>query len=256
MASRSPRSVVMELLEDGFGRADRSVFERLVAEDYVQHNPFMPSGRAGLVGLLEELKNIPDNRFISLRFLEDGDLVLVHSEWLSAGQRRTVFDLFRLRDGLLVEHWDAMQDQPPASAPGRTMVDGPTAVKDLERTAANKALVARFLDTVMVSGQHEALHGFFDGDRYLQHSPGVEDGVSGFVSHLQALAARGDGMRYERVHRVVGEGHFVFAQSEGTRGGKRTAFYDLFRVEDGKIAEHWDVHQSIPDTLTHGNGMF
>ncbi|QSQ15006.1 nuclear transport factor 2 family protein [Myxococcus landrumensis] len=256
MASRPLRSVVMELLEDGFGRANRSVFERLVAEDYVQHNPFMPSGRAGLVGLLDELKRIPDNRFIPLRFLEDGDLVLVHSEWLSAGQKRAVFDLFRLRDGLLVEHWDAMQEQPPASALGRTMVDGPTAVKDLERTAANKALVARFLDTALVSGELGALHGFFDGDRYLQHSLGVEDGVSGFVSHLQALAARGAPVRYARVHRIIGEGHFVFAQSEGALGDRRMAFYDLFRVEDGKLAEHWDVHQPIPDTLTHGNGMF
>ncbi|WP_338865727.1 nuclear transport factor 2 family protein [Myxococcus stipitatus] len=254
MASRSQRSVVMELLEDGFGRADRSVFERLVAEDYIQHNPFMPPGRAGLVGLLEELQRIPDNRFIPLRTLEDGDLVLVHSEWIPAGRKRAVFDLFRLRDGLLVEHWDAMQEQPLAS--GRTMVDGPTAMKDLEQTAANKALVARFLDAAFVSGQLEALHGFFAGDHYLQHSPGIEDGLSGFVSHLKGLAARGVSLRYERIHRVIGEGHFVFTQSEGELGGERMAFYDLFRVEDGKLAEHWDVHQPIPDTMTHGNGMF
>ncbi len=256
MTQRPNRSIVLELLEVGFGRADPTVFERLVAEDYIQHNPFMPTGRAGLVGLLEQLQRIPDNQFRPVRMLEDGDLVLVHGEWIPAGQKRAVFDLFRVRDGLLVEHWDAIQDQPPTSGPGRTMLDGPTSVRDTERTAANKALVASFLDSALVSGQLEPLPHFFDGDRYIQHSPGVADGLSGFLSFRQGLAARGIRLRYERVHRIMGEGNFVFAQSEGELGGKRMAFYELFRVEDGKLAEHWDVQQPIPDTLAHDHGMF
>jgi predicted SnoaL-like aldol condensation-catalyzing enzyme len=48
----------------------------------------------------------------------------------------------------------------------------------------------------------------------------------------------------------------VFAASEGTLGGKPTAFFDLFRVDNGKIAEHWDVIAEIPTKIAHGNGKF
>ncbi|WP_205928520.1 nuclear transport factor 2 family protein [Rhizobium leguminosarum] len=50
----------------------------------------------------------------------------------------------------------------------------------------------------------------------------------------------------DTIHQVLGEGNFVLTVSEGTVGGAPTAFYDLFRVENGKIAEHWDVIETIP----------
>ena len=55
---------------------------------------------------------------------------------------------------------------------------------------------------------------------------------------------------------TVAEGNFVFAASEGTFGGKPTAFFDLFRVDNGKVAEHWDVMADIPAKMAHGNGKF
>ncbi len=58
------------------------------------------------------------------------------------------------------------------------------------------------------------------------------------------------------MHHIVADGEFVFTQGEGILRGVPTAFYDLFRVEDGKLAEHWDVVFAKPDTLSHGNGLF
>jgi predicted SnoaL-like aldol condensation-catalyzing enzyme len=55
------------------------------------------------------------------------------------------------------------------------------------------------------------------------------------------MAAQGITMKYDRVHTVLGEGNFVPLVSEGAVGGKQTSFYDLFRVENGKIAKHWDT---------------
>ena len=60
----------------------------------------------------------------------------------------------------------------------------------------------------------------------------------------------------EQVHHVVADGEFVFTQGEGILDGIPTAFYDLFRVENDKLAEHWDVVFAKPDTLPHGNGLF
>ena len=63
-------------------------------------------------------------------------------------------------------------------------------------------------------------------------------------------------MQYTKRHRTVAEGEFLFTQSEGTFAGKPYAFYDLFRVDNGFIAEHWDVMVEQADALPHGNGLF
>ena len=70
------------------------------------------------------------------------------------------------------------------------------------------------------------------------------------------MAEQGIQMIYTGVHMVVAEGDFVFTASEGTLGGTPTAFYDLFRVADGKIVEHWDVIAEIPADMAHDNGKF
>ena len=65
-------------------------------------------------------------------------------------------------------------------------------------------------------------------------------------------------MKYDRIHQVLGEGDFVLVVSEGSFGGKPTSFYDLFRVEGGKIAEHWDTIETIPakNDWKNQNGKF
>jgi len=61
---------------------------------------------------------------------------------------------------------------------------------------------------------------------------------------------------YQKVHHIFGEGNFVLTQSEGRWNNKPQAFYDLFRIENNKIVEHWDVIQGIPAQMAHSNGMF
>ena len=138
------------------------------------------------------------------------------------------------------------------------MIDGPTEVADLDRTEANKALVRAFVDDILVHGRMERLAAYFDGDRYVPHNPGVADGLSGLGAALAAMAAQGVAMTYERVHAVLGEGNFVLSVSEGRFAGKHVAFYDLFRVAQGVIAEHWDTIEEIPprDAWQNTNGKF
>jgi len=97
-----------------------------------------------------------------------------------------------------------------------------------------------------------------NGDNYTQHNPQIGDGLTGLGAALQAMATQGISMKYDRIQRVLGEGNFVLVVSEGSFGGQHSSFYDLFRVENDKIAEHWDTIESIParDTWKNDNGKF
>lgn len=102
------------------------------------------------------------------------------------------------------------------------------------------------------------IRAFEDGDTYIQHNISIADGVSGLNEALAALAEQNIQMIYTTTHQVLAQGNFVLAVSEGTFGGEPTAYYDLWRVENGKIAEHWDVMETIADESTwqNQNGKF
>ena len=104
----------------------------------------------------------------------------------------------------------------------------------------------------------EKLAPYFDGDNYIQHNPMIGDQLSGLGKALEAWAKQGITMKYDTIHKVLGEGNFVLVVSEGQLAGKHTSFYDLFRVENGKIAEHWDVIETIAakETWKNNNGKF
>ena len=131
-------------------------------------------------------------------------------------------------------------------------------ITDLDKTEENRELVKNFLYDVMQGNNLDKTPDYFDGDSYIQHNSGIADGVSGLNAALGALAEQGISMVYDEVHMVLAEGNFVLAVSEGTFGGAPTSYYDLWRVENGKIAEHWDVMETIADQSTwqNQNGKF
>ena len=135
------------------------------------------------------------------------------------------------------------------------MIDGPTEITDLDKTDANRALVTGFVTDILVNGQFDKITNYI-GDTYLQHNPNVGDGLEGLSAFVGYLQENNISFRYTQIHNVVAEGNFVLVQNEGEFGGTPTAFYDLFRVEDGLIVEHWDTVQEIPAEMAHSNGMF
>ncbi len=224
---------------------------------YIQHNLGVADGIEGFAAVLKLLP--PGSAKVNtVRVFADGDLVFAHSDYNFFGPK-IGFDIFRFEIGRIVEHWDNLQEKPSSANPsGRTMTDGPTTARDAENTEANKKLVGGFVTDILVNGEMAKLAGYFDGDNYVQHNPQIGDGLSGLGKALDAMAEQGFTMKYDRIHRVLGEGNFVLVVSEGRLGGKHTAFYDLFRVENGKIAEHWDTIETIPaeDVWKNKNGKF
>jgi predicted SnoaL-like aldol condensation-catalyzing enzyme len=125
------------------------------------------------------------------------------------------------------------------------LFDGPADIVGLEKTTANKTLVKDFVQDVLTGLNPEKLTEYFNGDHYVQHNPAIADGLSGLGAALQAMAKQGIVMKYDKIHGLVGEGNFVLVVSEGVFARNPTSFYDLFRVENGKLAEHWDVMETI-----------
>jgi predicted SnoaL-like aldol condensation-catalyzing enzyme len=258
-AEETPKDTVRKGLDAIFTSFDASAAERLFADDYIQHNTAIPTGRASIIGLLAALKQ-SGIRMMTHRLIAEGDLVVAHNTFDNAKlfgfDRMVTFDLFRVKDGRIVEHWDNIAPIAAPNPSGRNQVDGPTEIVDLSKTAANRALVKDFITTILINGDMARLTAFFDGDNYAQHNSQISDGLTGLGSALKALASQGITIKYTTVHKICAEGNFVFAASEGTLGGKPTAFFDLFRVDNGKIAEHWDLIAEIPTKMAHGNGKF
>ena len=205
---------------------------------YIQRNLAVGDGLAGFGAVLQMLPK-GSAKVNTVRTFQDGDFVFTHTDYDFFGPK-IGFDIFRFEEGRIVEHWDNLQQKPAKPNPsGRTMIDGPTQAKDLDKTDANKQLARTFVDDILVNGRMEKLAGYFDGDNYMQHNPQIGDKLSGLGAALKALADQGITMKYDKIHTVLGEGNFVLVASEGRFAGKHTSFYDLFRVENGKVAEHW-----------------
>lgn len=244
-----------------FASGDTELAASLLDENYIQHNLAYGTGRDAFVGSVEYLASAPVKTTVNnIRAFEDGEYVFLQTVYTFAGAGEQVaFDIFRFdEDGKIAEHWDNLAALAEANPSGHTQIDGTMELTDLDKTEENRELVKDFLYDVMQGNNADKTPDYFDGDAYIQHNTGIADGVSGLGDALTALAEQGIEMIYDEVHMVLAQGNYVLAVSEGTFGGVPTSYYDLWRVENGKIAEHWDVMETIADEATwqNQNGKF
>lgn len=244
-----------------FATGDTDTARSLLADGYIQHNLAYGTGADAFIGSVEYLASADVKTTVNnIRAFEDGDKVFLQTIYNFAGAGEQVaFDIFRFdENGKIVEHWDNLADLAEPNPSGHTQTDGTMEVTDLDKTEENRELIKNFLYDVMQGNNLDKTQDYFDGDKYIQHNTGIADGVSGLNDALGALAKQGISMVYDKVHMVLAQGNFVLAVSEGTFGGEPTSYYDLWRVENGKIAEHWDVMETIADQSTwqNENGKF
>jgi len=120
----------------------------------------------------------------------------------------------------------------------------------------NKRAVLDFYDKGLNQKDFEAASRYF-GDRYVQHNPNAADGPAGFKGFVQFLKDKFPQSRSE-VKRAFAEGDYVIVHVHAVRepGTRGSAIVDIFKLENGKIVEHWDVVQPIPEKAANANGMF
>jgi predicted SnoaL-like aldol condensation-catalyzing enzyme len=257
-ATMTTTELATATLDALFTDFDPAAAAELLAPDYIQHNPGVPTGAAAVLEFIPALEESGIS-VTTHRIITDGDLVAMHNTYENAdlfgAPTLVAFDVFRIENGKVAEHWDNLQPPAEPNASGRTLTDGPTEVTDLDQTEANEALVAEFTQTVLIDGDFGRISEFFAPD-LIQHNPWWGDGLEALGAGFAAQAEQGNALSYTKVHHIIGEGNFVLFISEGALGDLPTAYYDLLRLEDGLVVEHWDVISEIPAEMAHDNGKF
>ena len=121
---------------------------------------------------------------------------------------------------------------------------------------AYKKVVLDFYEKGLNQKDFEAAAKHF-GPRYIQHNPGAPDGIEGFKAFIAMRKEKFPNAKSE-IKRAFAEGDYVILHVHSVRekGARGRAIVDIFRLENGKIVEHWDVVQEIPEKAANTNGMF
>ena len=253
----SNQEKAIAVLNDFVKGEEKSIKKYISEEKFIQHNLTLADGIAGMMAVLPSLAESHSKIEIQ-RVFEDGDMVFLHSKYTLYDDEQAAFDIFRFEDGLIVEHWDNFTPICEANASGHTQFDGETEIKDLDKTMGNKALISNFIAEVLSGEDPEALHTYFEENHFIQHSPGLSDGIEGLTEALESASEDEIQFQYEDTHLILGQGNFVLCVNEGRLGDAPVALYNLFRIENDKIVEHWDVTENIiePADCANSNGKF
>jgi predicted SnoaL-like aldol condensation-catalyzing enzyme len=129
----------------------------------------------------------------------------------------------------------------------------PVCAADLE---GNKKKVVEFYEQAINKKDFDAAAKYL-GSRYIQHNPVAADGPEGLKGFIGFLRSKFPQSKSE-IKRVIAEGDYVVLHVHAVRepGTRGRAIIDIFRLENGKIVEHWDVAQDVPEKAANSNGMF
>jgi predicted SnoaL-like aldol condensation-catalyzing enzyme len=258
------KALVVYVYDQLFNHGNTSVIDKYVRSDYIQHNPTVPNGPDALRQLVETLRATnPDSRNVITHVVAQDDLVLLQSDAGVPGASKgaAIVDVFRVQDGKIAEHWDTIQPVPATTLSGHDMFSTlsrpATATPDPRAdTAGNESIVLGYLQRL--TGRHDlsAISRYVSPSLY-QHDPALSDGAAGTEkAYADLFAAHPD--YTATVAKVVAEGDLVAVHThvQDIPGDLGTSVYEIFRVQHGKIVEHWSDSQNVPATSVNGNSMF
>jgi predicted SnoaL-like aldol condensation-catalyzing enzyme len=132
----------------------------------------------------------------------------------------------------------------------------PALAADAKQMEENKKNVAAFYDAVLNQKDFDAASKYL-GDRYTQHNPGAADGPQGLKGFIAFLKDKFPN-NHSEIKRIFADGDYVIVHVHAVRepGTRGNAIVDIFKLENGKVVEHWDVVQPVPEKAANNNGMF
>ncbi len=253
--SSNKKEQICELLK-GIETGDPSSVSVVNEEKYIQHNPQTHEGSEGLAKLFKRLSKTSP-RVNIVRVFEDDDFVFAHTEY-DFTTRNIGFEIFRFENGQAVEHWDNIQKRYDPNSSGHSMIDGSTEIKDNELTERNRKLIKTFVEDVLIHGNVKNMDVFINKNHYTEHNPHFGDNLTELCTTLSKPTDGNYSIKYKKCHRLLAEGNFVLSVCEGDTNQMPTSFFDLYRLKDGKVIEHWDTTEVIPPSSEwkNNNGKF
>ena len=244
------------ILLKGIETGDPTSVSVVNEEKYIQHNPQTHEGSEGLAELFKRLSKTSP-RVKVVRVFEDGDFVFAHTEYDFA-TRNIGFEIFRFENGQAVEHWDNIQKRQGPNIAGHTMVDGTAEATNHEMTEGNRIVIQSFVEDVLIHGHLEKMDDYINQVHYTEHNPCFGDNLAELCATLSRSTDGSSSIKYEKCHRLLAEGNFVLSVCEGYINQNQSSFFDLYRLQDGKIVEHWDTTEIIPsrNEWKNNNGKF
>jgi predicted SnoaL-like aldol condensation-catalyzing enzyme len=241
------RRLYLEGIRDGDVR--RAV-ETYTGDRYTQHSTGVADGVEGFVAFFEPFVERNPVRDIELvRSFVDGRFVFVQAaQDLNDGEARWVTtDLFDTDgNGKIIEHWDVIHELGGTNPGGHTQVDGSTELTDLHLTEANKEVVWGLLTEAFAETPTAPFSDFISSETYTNHNPDAPDGLDALIEMDRSARAAGQALFYKEIHRIVGQGNFVVSFAHQVWNSIDYAAFDIFRLENGKIVEHWDNVETLP----------
>ena len=239
-------------LEGIAGGDARQAVQKYTGHRYTQHSAGVGDGAEGFLAFFEPFVARNPQRDIEIvRIFEDGPWVFCSAyQSLNDGAAEWVtMDMFYTdADGLILEHWDTIAPYTKVTTSGEDMVGGARQVNVDADTAVNKELVLEFTKQVLQQAEHDKI-GDFVADDILQHADTIGPGCDG----LKQWISSDDAGSYEMLFHLMGQGDFVVTYGKRHAHGKDIAVFDLYRVSDGKIVEHWMNAEEIGPRENWGN---
>ncbi|MEO0389728.1 MAG: nuclear transport factor 2 family protein [Pseudomonadota bacterium] len=239
-------------LEGIAGGHAREAVTKYTGHRYTQHSTGVGDGVEGFLAFFEPFVARNPKRDIRIvRLFEDGPWVFCSAyQSLNDGAAEWVtMDMFYTdADGLILEHWDTIAAYVGTTASGTDMVGGTMDVDPSADTAANKAIVLEYTKQVRQEGDPSKLDQFVAAD-VVTHAATIPGGQAG----LRQWLASGDAGAYEMLFQIIGQGDVVATYGKRHAKGKDIAVFDVYRLQAGKIVEHWMNEEEISPRAAWGN---
>lgn len=248
------------------GAGDEAAFMATAADPYIQHSPDLADGMKPVWDLLSNRPDGFKSETMSWLgadgFLDNGNYLVMLRE-VNRGDGTPASKIFDLMyfddDGKYAEHWDIRQPLSKETVSGRSetaaasqFTDAPVAY-DLATEEANRRLVASFLNLAFNANQLETALNLYVSPSYVQHNPLIADGIQPVIDAFKSGEI--PSLCYD-IKFVLAQNDLVWVYSKVTDPQGVAGVVDLLRVRDGKLVEHWDVVQPVPESMPHDNGMF
>ncbi len=237
-------NLYLEGIRDGNAR---EAVTKYTGARYTQHSTGVKDGIEGFVEFFEPFiaKN-PKRDIQVVRGIEDGQYVFLQVyQSLNDGEAEWVTtDFFDTdEDGKIIEHWDVISAYAAQTPSGHTSTDGSTEISDLDKTEENKQLVRDLIRDVLIGEAPEKIDDYISNEQYIQHNAEIPDGIE----HFKPLVLAEDKtLIYQEIVLLIGQGNFVATLCKASWEGQTLAQVDIFRIEAGKVVEHWDNAEPVP----------